>query len=306
LSENAKSRSIFYTSLGLLSLIIWSTSVVVSRSVSASLGMYTAGSMIYLLGGLTACLITFLQPNGFRGMFLLSKKYLIICGLLFIFYIVFLFLAISIATSSQSTIVVGLINYFWPSFIFLFSIPILGRSANWMLLPGMLLASAGVCLAAIGENYSSFSDLLNFNNKDLLAYCLAFKAAICWGLYTNFCQKWNKQNESAVPLFFLFSGIILLLLRLTVHEESNWNGTTICLIIFNVLFPVVIAYRFWDFAIYKGNVVLVSAASYFTPVLSTIMTSYFLAVSVKNSTWIGCALVALGAVLCKFAFNEKK
>lgn len=301
---NTRPKNAVSTSLGLLSIIIWSASVVLSRLTSTELGKFTSGATIYLIGGALACLIVALRPHGFRKMFLLPKKYLFICGPLFIIYIILFYVAIGLASTSQATIVVGLINYFWPTFIIVFSIPILGRKANWMLAPGVTVAMLGVFLAATSGQSINFSNL--FNNADIIPFMLAFIAAISWGLYTNFCQKYGGKEGDALPLFLLACGIILFLLRLTVVEQSNWTNKAFFLTIFTILFPVILAYSFWDQAIRKGNALLVSALSYFTPVLSTILTSFFLGVSVENKTWLGCIFVTIGAILCKLAFPKNE
>lgn len=302
-SINHSSKSIC-TSLGFLSIIIWSASVILSRFISTELGKFTSGSMIYLVGGILACLLSLRQPHGFRKMFGLPKKYLFICGPLFVLYIVLFYIAVGIASTSQATIVVGLINYFWPTFVIVFSIPILGRKANWLLVPGVTTAMIGVYLSATSGHAIDFKEF--FNNSDIVPFALAFIAAVSWGLYTNFCQKYGGKEGDALPLFLLACGMVLFLLRLTVVEHSQWSVKALGLSAFFIVFPITLAYTFWDLAIRKGNALLVSTASYFTPVLSTIITAFFLGVAIDNKTWLSCALVTIGAILCKLAFSKKE
>ena len=55
----------------------------------------------------------------------------------------------------------------------------------------------------------------------------------------------------------------------------------------------------------RGDAVLVAAASYFTPLLSTIFTCLYLGVRVGPRLWVGCLLVLGGAVLCKLSVRPQ-
>jgi drug/metabolite transporter (DMT)-like permease len=303
---NNPTKTSFYTSLGLVSVLCWSATVILSRAVTTALGKYTAGATIYLIAGVVACLIVVFRPKGFQRLFSLPIKYYVICGSLFTSYTVLLYVAIGMATSNHATVIVGLINYLWPSFIFIFSIPILGGKANWMLLPGVLFASIGVYLAAMAENSVIAIDLFSWQQTNLIPYFAALGAAISWGLYSNYCQILiDKENGDAIPIFILITGLALFIMRLFVTEKSEWSPTVFWLVMVNVAFPVIIAYSFWDLSIRKGNANIVVAASYFTPVFSTILTCVFLGVPISNMIWAGCICVTIGAVLCKISFDKK-
>jgi drug/metabolite transporter (DMT)-like permease len=53
----------------------------------------------------------------------------------------------------------------------------------------------------------------------------------------------------------------------------------------------------WDNAMRKGNIVLVAAASYLTPLFSTIVSCLYLAVVPGAKLWVGCGVLVLGSVL---------
>lgn len=302
---NSSPRSSLYTSLGFISILCWSATVILSRSVTSALGTYTAGAIIYLIGGLIACIVLLFMPNGIQKLFSLPLKYFVVCGLLFTSYTVLLYIAIGMASSNHSTVVVGLINYLWPAFIFIFSIPILGRKANWILLPGILFASLGVYIGAMAESSMGFLDVFSSQESNIIPYLAALGAAISWGLYSNYCQILiDKEKGDAIPVFILMTGLALLILRLFVTEESKWSTAVSLLVLANVAFPVILAYSFWDLAIRKGNTVMVVAASYFTPILSTILTCLFLGVAINKFIWLASICVTVGAILCKKSFDK--
>ena len=71
------------------------------------------------------------------------------------------------------------------------------------------------------------------------------------------------------------------------------------------VFPTFLAYLFWDRAMRKGKIILVVSLSYFTPLLSIIISSLYLQVAIEPSLWLACGLVIAGAVICKFSIIDK-
>lgn len=78
---NNPTKTSFYTSLGFVSVLCWSATVVLSRTVTTALGKYTAGAVIYLIGGVVACIIVAFLPKGFPRLFYLLSK--ILCNMRF-------------------------------------------------------------------------------------------------------------------------------------------------------------------------------------------------------------------------------
>ncbi len=60
-----------------------------------------------------------------------------------------------------------------------------------------------------------------------------------------------------------------------------------------------LAYAAWNVGILHGNVSLLAAASYFTPVLSSALAAVLL--SAAWSFWQGAGMVCLGSLLCWYA-----
>ncbi len=238
-------------------------------------------------------------------MLALPRRYLLICGSLFMSYTVGLYMAIGFAHDRRTTILVGLVNYLWPALVFVFSIPILGKRARWFLAPGIALAILGIMLAATSGQTFGISELMAILSSNAFPIVAALVAAISWGLYTNFSRLLHTGEGSAVPLFILSTGIVLLALRLTVHEESHWSPSIGLMLAANVIFPLLLSTIFWEHAVRKGNLLMIASASYLTPVLSTVISSLVLGVTLDARIWIGCALVSSGAVICNLAFLER-
>jgi drug/metabolite transporter (DMT)-like permease len=99
-----------------------------------------------------------------------------------------------------------------------------------------------------------------------------------------------------VELFIPATGLVLLALRLATTEPTGWSlqtvGEALALAAVTAL-----AYGWWDWAMRKGNLLLVVACSYFTPLLSTFVSCLYLKVSPGPRLWIGCLLLVSGSLM---------
>jgi len=59
----------------------------------------------------------------------------------------------------------------------------------------------------------------------------------------------------------------------------------------------VAAYALWDRAMRRGNLLLVAACSYFTPLLSTLVSCGYLGVEPGGRLWLGCVVLVAGSLL---------
>ncbi|MCJ7656838.1 MAG: aromatic amino acid DMT transporter YddG, partial [Candidatus Atribacteria bacterium] len=270
------------------------------------LGPLTAASWIYMLSGVWGCIYLINKPGGIKKTFQLPILYLIGCGTLFIFYMVCLYLAVGLAFSREQVIEVSIINYLWPGLTLIFSLPILHKKGKIILIPGIVIAFAGFYLATMQSGMFSWEVFKGNFQVSYLPYLLAFMAAIIWGLYSNLVRRWAGHSEGgAVPLFLLITGLVLTAIRFMFPEESYWTPRVIVELLYMSVFPTFLAYTFWDRAMRKGKIILVVSLSYFTPLLSIVISSLYLRVVIKSTLWIACGLVIVGAVICKFSIIDK-
>ena len=59
-----------------------------------------------------------------------------------------------------------------------------------------------------------------------------------------------------------------------------------------------VAYAAWTHGMSKGNITILAAASYFTPVLSCVFAMFWINAQLDSSFWSGVALVVIGSLLC--------
>jgi drug/metabolite transporter (DMT)-like permease len=232
---------------------------------------------------------------------------MVVCGAPFILYILCLLFAIGMAKNSRQVIEVGLLNYLWPMFTLFLSVPILKKHATLWIIPGTIVALSGVMLANIIINNLQINFLdfwVNFKGS-MLPYLLGFSAAILWGLYSNLaCRLSTTSNVYNIPLFLLSTGILLLIIRCFITEQSTWNGVAVVELITIVIFPTIVAYVMWDSAMRRGNMILIVSLAYFSPLISTVLTGLYLGVDLTIGLWIACSLVIIGAWISKNSIKQ--
>ena len=293
------------TAMGLAAVVLWGSSVAFIRTVSEQVGPFSTAAFTYLFAGVVSLGAAGLAPGGLGRFRDLPRKYLWGCGGLFVAYTACFYLTVGLAADRSQVLEVGLINYLWPSLTLLLAVPLQGHRARWFLLPGMLVATAGVVVATSQQGGLSLAGFAANAQANWVPYGLALAAAITWALYSNLARRWGGEG-GGVPLFLLASGLALLPLRLVFGESSLWSPRAVGEFLYLGLFTTVAAYGFWDHAMRKGDMVLVAAFSYFTPLFSTLVSVIWLDVTPGAAIWVACALVIAGALTCRLAVVEKR
>lgn len=290
------------TFLGLLAILLWSSTIGFSRSVSEKLGPLTSGFIIFILAGLVSCFQVLLQQGSLRPIFRLPKLYLFGAGAFFTGYEAALYLSIGLSQTREQVLVVGLINYLWPVFILVSAIPILNYRASPLLGLGIILAVAGIGLA-LGGNPAEWLSRLK---GSWLPYLLMLFGALAWAFYTNLSRRWINDNQvSALPLFFLCTGIVLGTMRLFVNEAWQWSLPVGLQTGYLILGTTWLAYTFWDIGSRRGNIILLTTVSYLIPLFSTLISILILDTPAQPSLWVAAGLIVVGAVVCRKAVRER-
>ena len=285
------------TASGIGAILLWSTTFAFARSLSEKVGPLTAGAAVYLIGG-AFCLfrLSWLGKPIARSL-KLPRLYLIGCGSLFVFYTAALYLAVGLARNREQLLEIALVNYLWPALTVLFSLLLLKKRGSLWLIPGTALALSGVFLVMTQNVSVSWASMWEHLQSNPAAYSLALAAAISWALYSNLTRRWSEPESSgAVELFLLATGFVLLGLRLMVNEPTGWSFGAIGEAA-GLAAVTGLSYALWDLAMRKGNLLLVAACSYFTPLLSTVVSCLYLKVSPGPNLWIGCLLLVSGSLI---------
>lgn len=286
------------TMFGVVAILLWSTTIAVSRHLAETMGTFTSGAAVYLLSGSLGCGILLASGKWANLLKRTPRKYLFGCGGLMVAYTVLLYGAVGFARGQDELVAVTAANYLWPGLTLALSVPLLHHRVRFpLLVAGGVAGLLGVALAACipGADWAF---------RPGLPVLAALAAALAWGLYSNLSRRWAAEAQGAVPLFILASGFALLAIRWLVAEKSTWNSRCMLETGFMAVFPTLLAYTFWDLAVRRGNLILVSSLSYFTPLLSVGVSGLYLGLPLRASHWLAAVLVLAAAVLCKLAVRD--
>jgi drug/metabolite transporter (DMT)-like permease len=286
------------TLAGLGAIVLWSTSVALARSIAETLGPLLAGAAVYGLGGAALVIWRLVgRPGTVAAKQRLPRAYLVGCGLLFVLYSVVFFLALGLAKDATQALVVGLVNYLWPALTVMLSVPILKARAGWFLVPATVAAVTGVALVLTSGQSVTWDSLAAAVSDNRPAFACALVAAVSWALYSNLARCWGGASPAgAVPYFVLASGVALWLLQSVGGQAAAWNLRVALEVCFMAL-TVAISYVCWDKAMRQGDIQLVSACSYLTPLLSTLASCSYLHVSPSPRLWLGCLALVTGSFM---------
>ncbi len=286
-----------FTWLGLAAVLLWSATVALVRSISEQMGPVAAGAAVYLVGGVFSTGYLLLSKNPFDAKRKFPVRYFLSTGSLFLIYTVSLFLAVGLAKTRMEAIELGLVNYLWPGLTILFSLVLLSQRSNIWIVPGTLLAFAGIFLVITAGTEFTWSAFLAHIKGNPLAYLFGMIAALSWAFYSNLTRLWKSVDESAfVPIYILITGVFLLVLTFVFPTEWTFNPGLILEILFLSL-STVVAYVFWEKSMQKGELAIVLPFSYLTPLFSTLISSIYLAVFPDFRLWLGCVILIAGSFI---------
>lgn len=286
------------TLAGLLAILLWSTSVGLLRSLTEALGPVGGAAMIY--STCTLCLVLFSGVPTLRGF---SKGYLFGGGLVFVCYEIFLSLSIGFADNRVQAMEMGMINYLWPSLTLLLAVFFNQQKSSIGLWVGVALALVGIVWMMKGE--SQWSPLVMWHNilTNPLAYSLAFAAAISWALYCNITKRLGQGKSGNTLFFFVVSIVLWIKYAFSATPPMAFSLTTGLELLFMGA-STAVAYSAWNTGIQRGNMTLLATASYFTPVLSTLLAALWLRTVPDVAFWQGVMMITLGSLVCWWATRE--
>jgi len=282
------------TLIGLCAILLWGAMVGLVRSVTVGLGPVLGAAAIYSAG---ACLLYFVA--GWPSLRDFPRRYLYLGSLLFVAYETCQALSLGYAHSGQQAIEVSMVNYLWPSLTVAFAILFNGQRASWLVWPGLVLALLGVLWAQGGET-QSLASLLASVGDNPLSYGLALLGAVLWAAYCTVTTR-LAAGRNGITFFFALTALAFWLqYALQDGGAVQVDGTA--------LVQVLLAagamgggYAAWNVGILHGNVTLMAAASYFTPLLSAALAALMLSAPLSFTFWQGAALVCAGSLLCWYA-----
>src|SRR5690606_4107763 len=166
------------TLIGLIAILLWSAIVGLIKSVSEGFGPVGGAALIY-----TCSAVLLLFTLGFPKIKKFPLSYLIIGSILFVCYELCLSLSLGFTHTGRQAIEVGMVNYLWPGMTILLAVIVNRQKTSLIIIPGMILAIAGICRVLGGDKGFSLNEMINNIMENPLSYGLAFSGAIIWAIY---------------------------------------------------------------------------------------------------------------------------
>ncbi|MFW1744967.1 aromatic amino acid DMT transporter YddG [Acinetobacter guillouiae] len=289
------------TLIGLSAILQWSSIVGLLKKISFSLGAELAVLLMYTLS--TCILLIFFKIPNLK---LISKKYLIFSTLLFVIYELCFSYAIALAQTAQQAIEVSLVNYLWPGLTVAMLILFKEIKFNVFVIVGLAISLSGIILIQTGQGALTWSNILSNILENPISYILAFVGATLWSLYCVITKKYS-DGHNPISFFFVAISIVLWTKYLWSHGLSlnaipEVELTTIGLLgIVSVV--MALGYAAWNIGIIKGNITILVTLSYFSPVISTLISMFILHTNLPTEFWYGVILVTSGSLVCWISTN---
>ena len=223
------------------------------------------------------------------------------------FYTAAFFLALGLAEDHQQSIALGLVNYLWPALTILFSLPLLHARATWVLVPGTLLGLAGMAVVLSQGQSIPLAAVPEALGRNPLAFACALAAAVFLGAVLQLGAALGRcafggrravvrarggrglltgdERTSSGSRLFYDSG--------DCRGRANGPHGAGCLCLLGIG------------RCGRATCGLVSACSYLTPLLSTLVAAAYLRVTPPAGLWLGCAALVAGSLASWWAVEHR-
>lgn len=274
------------TLVGFCAVLLWAL-LALFTAASGTMPPFQLTAISFGIGGLAGMALWTVRPRAMQALRQPWQVWLLGVGGLFGYHF-FYFTSLRNAPPVEA----GLINYFWPLLIVLFSALLPGERLRPHHIGGALLALVGAALIVTGG--SGFT----FRSEYAFGYGAATLGALTWSSYSVLSRRFAHVSSDAITGFCLatavLAGICHLLLETTVWPNDAWQWAAIVGL---GLGPVGLAFYVWDVGVKHGDIQVLGAAAYAAPLLSTailVATGY---AAYSHAILLACLLITAGAVL---------
>ncbi len=245
------------TLTGLTAILMWSLLSVMTVA-TGRVPPFQLAAMTFAIGALVGPLSWLLRGKVPASLRLPWIAWAVGVGGLFGYHALY-FIALRLAPPAEA----GLLNYLWPLLIVLFSALLPGERLAPHHIVGALLGLTGTIVLFAGR-------LGTFNPDHAAGFAAAFVAAFIWAGYSVISRRLASVPTDAVAGFCAATAVLSMLCHLTL-ETTVWpEGTLAWLAVIGLgVGPVGAAFYVWDIGMKRGDIRVLGALSYATPLLST-------------------------------------
>ena len=193
----------------------------------------------------------------------------------------------------------GLLNYFWPLLIVLFSGLLPGERLPLKSVAGGLLGFAGTIVLFLGKGLTLALD-------HTAGYAAAVCAAFVWAGYSVLSRRLANVPTATVAGFCIATAVLAALAHM-LTETTVWpqDVTQWLAVVLLGVGPVGIAFYVWDVGVKRGDIRLLGVASYAAPILSTAFLVLAGFAEARASLALSALLISGGGLIAASGWTTK-
>ena len=274
------------TAIGFLAIAMWATLAALSVR-SGRVPPFQLTAITFLIGGLVGVASWPFRLGAARAWRQDLKIWVLGVGGLFSYHALY-FAAIQNAPAIE----VSLIAYLWPMLIVVLSGLLPGEQLRLHHVIGTALGLAGAILVISHGHADIFSGGLK------LGHFLAFPLPLIWAGYSLLARKTDKVSTDVISGFCFATAALSWLMHLML-EATIWPTDSLAWISVIALgiFPVGLAFYAWDYGLKRGDIFVLGAVSYLSPLLSTLLLIVTGLAAYHWSVGLACLFITLGAMI---------
>jgi drug/metabolite transporter (DMT)-like permease len=274
------------TAVGFTAVLMWAVLAFLTAA-TGQVPPFQLAAMTFLIGGSLGAVTWPFRKGAFAALKQNWRVWLLGVAGLFGYHFVYFS-----AIRSAPTVEVSLLAYLWPLFLVVFSALLPGERLRWFHMAGVVLGLAGAALVITRGEGFAFEEGLNPSHG------LAFACAIIWAGYSVLSRRYGKVSTDVVAGFCLATAALAFVSHL-LFERTIWpQGPSQWLAVAGLgLLPVGAAFYTWDFGVKRGDIMVLGASSYASPLLSTLVLVASGMAPLNWSVAAACVLITLGAVI---------
>jgi drug/metabolite transporter (DMT)-like permease len=273
------------TLVGFTAVLMWAVLALLTAA-SGQVPPFQLAAMTFLIGGALGVASWPFRPYAAKVLYQNWRVWALGVAGLFGYHFVY-FSAIRDAAPVE----VSLLAYLWPLFLVVFSALLPGERLRWYHIAGVALGLCGALLVITGGEGLSLAQGWRWG------HLLGFACAIIWAVYSVLSRRFAGVPTDIVAGFCLATALLAAICHV-LFETTVWpQGSTQWLAVLALgLMPVGAAFYTWDYGVKHGDIMVLGALSYLSPLVSTLILVAFGFAPVHWSVAAACLLITAGAV----------
>lgn len=304
-----KSIDIFYTFLGILTILLWTSNNYPFRSMLHNFGTFSGIGMSFGCGGVLGLIIFNLKKNVKRTKI---NKTSITMIILYVVNMIFSSLSFGLSPVGDVLLQASLINATWVITFNICLVTMLNYGIRYKCLfySGILLSVIGIIVSCVGFNFEHIN-FVSYFPKYYYCYIFATIGSITWTYYSVYLNKYSEMFEDDhIFIGMILTGIISIVISFCDESFNNYENyqtdfKNIGFLLYEIIILSYMSYYFWGISLRYGNVKIISNFSLFAPVLNTLFTSIFYGLNLFGSVVFGSIILVIAVICCKYSITNE-